>query len=742
MKLLPTPTRLPAGYAVRPGRGHTGHGAEDARLHGRWLLLARGGWLTVALLTVALFLAGVPLRFAELRTLCAGDACGPQLTVEAARSLQEAGLSLDFYATYIMAHAIIFAATWWTLAAVLVWRKPTDRMALFAALVFVLFGAGLSGVMNALADSASTWGVSVKFVNNLGFVSFFIFLYLFPDGWFVPRWTRWLTVLWLVVTITDAFFPGSPIDPDTWGLGPGLFSGLLVSGLFAQVYRYRRVSGPVQRQQTKWVVFGVAAAFGSLVGTMLLLMLIPALDQPTSLAGMVLERASALVLLLIPLCIGFAILRHRLWDVDILINRTLVYGALTACVVGFYVLVVGAAGALFRMGDNLLISLVATGCVAALFQPLRERLQRAVNRLMFGERDEPYAVLSRLGRRLEGTLAPDTVLPTVVQTVREALRLPYAAIALTQDEAFTLVAASGTPPAAPLRLPLAYQHELVGELLVAPRAPGEAFSPADRRLLDDLARHAGVAVHAVRLTAELQRSREHLVTAREEERRRLRRDLHDGLGPALSSVLLKVGAARRLLPPDSAADDVLVEVRDDVRRVVADVRRLVYDLRPPALDQLGLALAIGEHAEACAAHSGLRVTIDAPDHLPPLPAAVEVAAYRIAQEALTNVVRHAHARTCTIRLALAARPAPTGQGQAHVAGHDPQPPVVSTSAFCLEVIDDGVGLPTPQAGTPRHAGVGLTAMRERAAELGGTCTVEAAPAGGTRVLAHLPLRRE
>jgi len=246
--------------------------------------------------------------------------------------------------------------------------------------------------------------------------------------------------------------------------------------------------------------------------------------------------------------------------------------------------------------------------------------------------------------------------------------------------------------------------------VLSPRAPGEAFSPADRQLLDDLARQAGVAVHAVGLTRALQRSRERLVTAREEERRRLRRDLHDGLGSQLSALHLRAGTLRLALPPGQpAAEAGLVELQTELHTAIADLRRLVYALRPPALDELGLAGALRALAAQSSAANGLRVQVEAPDLLPPLPAAVEAAAYRIAQEALANMVRHAHAHTGQVRLEVAA-----GLG--------------------LEVIDDGLGLPAEH-----RAGVGLRSMRERAEELGGKCTIEPRAGGGTRVAIHLPL---
>jgi len=333
---------------------------------------------------------------------------------------------------------------------------------------------------------------------------------------------------------------------------------------------------------------------------------------------------------------------------------------------------------------------------------------------MYGERDDPYAVVSRLGRRLEATLAPEVVLPTLVETIAQALKLPYAAIILNEGEGVRTAATYGSPRGEPETLPLVYQREEIGRLVLSPRAPGERFSDADRSLLEDLARQAEVAVHAVTLTSDLQHSRERLVTTREEERRRLRRDLHDGLGAQLAGLNVQAGALRRLIPRDpDAADKLVVELRDELRSAIAEIRRLVYDLRPPALDDMGLVEALRRLAERYGSEDGqLSVLVEAPEDLPDLPAAVEVAVYRITQEALTNVARHARARSCVVRLAV-------------------------NEELELEIVDDGVGIPAE-----RSAGVGLSSMRERASELGGSCVVERASDGGTRVLVRLPLPKE
>ena len=259
-------------------------------------------------------------------------------------------------------------------------------------------------------------------------------------------------------------------------------------------------------------------------------------------------------------------------------------------------------------------------------------------------------------------------------------------------------------------LPLVYQLETIGQLILAPRAPGEQFSQTDRRLLETIARQAGIAAYNVRLTQDLQRSRERLVTTREEERRRLRRDLHDGLGPVLAAMSFRLDTIHNLIESDpQTARNTVTHLKSQVQTALADIRRIAYDLRPPALDELGLVGALQEHITALNQCNRLQIALKGPRRIAPLAAAVEVAAYRIALEAITNVVRHADARHCEVQLSL-------------------------DDWLCMEVADDGRGITRSV-----RAGVGMSSMRERAEELGGTCAVEAMTTGGTRVVVRLPL---
>lgn len=706
---------------------HSSTGAP--RSSNGWLIVARIVWIGVAAVAAGSFLVSVPLFYnqaLDLSTEVSGSALFDPAVIRS--GLEQLGLSSGFYAAYSTTVLVVFAAAYCTVGAVIFWRKPHERMALLVSLWLVVFGTTFTPVTRVLAERGGAGGTLVAILSDLGFVFFFVMFYLFPDGRFIPRWTRWAAILFVAVAVPPSLFPDSVLDQNTWPLLLDIGVTLVLAGsmLYAQFYRYRRISNPVERQQTKWAIFGFSVALvvfvawgvtdGVLTSSMLSDIEVLAWDLAS-------ETMLILAFLLVPLTLGIATLRYRLWDIDPIVNRALVYVALTVSVIGIYVLIVGYLGAVFRSGGNLLFSLIATGVVAVLFQPLRERLQRGVNRLMYGERDDPYRVLSRLGRRLGAAIEPGTVLPTIVETVAGALKLPYAAISIRRgEEGFEVAAAHGTPTGEEIAVPLTYGGETVGRLLLAPRAPGEPFSPADRSLLEDLARNAEVAVYAVRLTDDLQRSRERLVTAGEEERRRLRRDLHDGLGPTLASLTLGLDVSLKLLKknPDEA-EEMLSRLKAQTKEAVVDIRRLVYGLRPPALDDLGLVAAIREQA---AAHgrlrgdgeggSGLGFRIEATDELPPLPAAVEVACYRIAQEAITNVARHARASLCRVRLFV-----------------DPNGRTLE-----LEVTDDGVGLPDAAS---RRPGVGLSSMRERAEELGGKLSVAPAPEGGTRVSVVFPL---
>jgi signal transduction histidine kinase len=699
----------------------------DTRRRGIFLAVARAVWIAAAVLTVIFVVVSIPVSFAQLQMVCTSGAC--LLTPESLRQLAGMGLSTGFFAAYLFAVELVFVVVSFAVGMIIFWRmwgKPNERMALFVALTLITFGTmAFLGPHETFAGSSSVWRWLFVFVVFSGSTFSILFFYLFPDGRFVPRWMGMLAFVLVVLQVRSFFFPDLPLL--RWLSLPGQTENIffLASIVFAQVYRYWRVSNPLQRQQTKWVVFGVSAAVVGFLGEQLVF---PLLGLPSVILALVGQTVSNLALLCIPLSIGIAILRYRLWEINLLINRTLVYGTLTASVVAIYVLVVGMLGALFQAGGNLLISLVATGLVAVLFHPLRHRLQQAVNRLTYGDRDDPYKVISRLGQRVEETLTPEAVLPTIVETVAQALKLPYATITVKQGESFT-IAASYSPSGktedgfSPLqRLPLAYQAEQVGELVLAPRTHGATFSTADLRLLEDLAHQIGVAVHAVSLTADLQHltidlqhSRERLVIAREEERRRLRRDLHDGIGPTLASLFQRLDTARRLVPHDPDAAILLLDaLKGQVKSTIADIRRVVYALRPPVLDELGLVSAIREHATYPQASNGLHIAIEAPEEMPPLPAAVEVAAYRIVLEALTNVERHAHAHTCLVRLEL-----------------------TEVGALRLDITDDGSGLPDPS-----RMGVGLTSMRERAAELGGECKITSEPTQGTHVWVRLPLSKE
>jgi len=478
----------------------------------------------------------------------------------------------------------------------------------------------------------------------------------------------------------------------------------IVVGLWLTVRGFR-AARPAVRRQIRWAAIGGGLA--SLVA--LVLLLVPQLATgrplvPWSVVG--------LIALPLPLGIAVAILRHGLLEIDVVINRSLVYGSLTLLIVGIYAAILAVLGRVLTDQAGFLAALLATGIAAVVAQPARDALQRAVNRLMYGHRDEPFVALARLGERLESTLEPDAVLPAVTAAVAAALRAPYAAIELLRDGTLRPAAATGVPSGRLLALPLHHGGEPVGRLLVAARGPGETFGPADRRLLDDLARQAGVAARAISLAEDLRTARRRLVAAREEERRRLRHELQGGLERTLAGLEDRLLAARLAIPDDPArARLIIVGGRRATREAIGDIRRVVRALRPPALDELGLPGAIrlgATRATAAGEVSEALVTVEAPDPLPELPAAVEVAAYRIALDAVEDALDQAGARHCRVRL---------------------------DCRDWLEITvshDGGIG-------SGSGGGAILASLRDRATELGGSVEIEH-DAGQARLVARLPVR--
>ncbi|WP_431899458.1 sensor histidine kinase [Nonomuraea sp. bgisy101] len=410
---------------------------------------------------------------------------------------------------------------------------------------------------------------------------------------------------------------------------------------------------------------------------------------------------------LIPVAVMASVLRYRLFGIDTVISRAFVAAGLIAAVSGVY-FGVGAVSSLLVAEYHQVAGLAAALFSGAFFQPMRRALQRAVDRLMYGPVGDPRLLAERLTHEVRRA-DPAEALGVVVEVVRDGLAVDGAAVRVTGG----LSVQSGDTGPAPREISLVWHGEPVGHLFIG-RPGARRFAAAhDERVIATLLPYVADVAHATRMAADLQRSRERILAAREEERRRLRRDLHDGLGQTLGAMAMTINIARiSIKRAPGTADDLLKDLHSGMEAVTGDIRELVYGLRPPALDDLGLAEAVRQLAEATLAtigEAGTAVEVTVDGELGDLPAAVEVAAYRITQEAVTNVRRHAGAST--VRIAL----------------------VREAAQFVVGVEDDGVGL-RPDG----RAGVGTSSMRERAAELGGSCVITSRRGGGTLVEARLP----
>jgi signal transduction histidine kinase len=462
-----------------------------------------------------------------------------------------------------------------------------------------------------------------------------------------------------------------------------------VGVLCALFVRWRRADGETRHQ------------LGALLPSGVLFLLAVVLDT-FDVAG-----AWAIAAVAVPVGMTVAILRYHLYELDRLINRTIVWLVMSLLVVAGFVALVTALRELVLQGSESNASLVATAVIAVAFEPLRRAVQRGVDRMLYGDRDDPYKVIAELGDLLGRTADTRSVFPLLASTIARSLQVSYVAVVLDTRDGARVLAEHGSASTPMESFDMVVHGDHVGHLIVAARSPGSRFAPRERRLLSDVALQAAVAAEATRLIGDLQYSRERLIMAREEERRRIRRDLHDGLGPSLAGMSMQVRAANRLAPEQTRVAQILQGLEGDLRSCASEMRKLVDQLRPPALDN-GLKAAL--HAECQRFTSAaLSIRLSSSDDLSGLPAAIEVAAYRIVAEALTNVVRHSDARTCQVTIR-------------------------RSRSLRISVIDDGTGLTQPT-----RDGMGLTSMRERAAEVGGECAVRDVDPHGTVIDVELPL---
>lgn len=565
---------------------------------------------------------------------------------------------------------------------------PYQLLALYAG------WQGGTGVLGGFAAWVAIWGFAPYFFTLP------VLPHVFPDGRALsPRWRRVLVAMVAIASVTTVARMFAPVTADIvpdienplalpngdWLNYVTLVGAVVVFAIgiplaVASLWVRMRRSEGVERTQLQWLALG---------GTVLVVGATPLFPG---------EFGLSMGLLAFPLAIGVAMLRHGLFDVAVTLNRTLVFGVLTGLVVAAYALAVYGIQE-FAPGAKWGFLLVAAAALLA--AAARDRVQALVDRLLYGHRHNPYAVVSRVGRNVASASQPVEALQRLVSGLREALRLPYVAFVGSGVSVASGDATHGTRSVEVHAL-----GDPMGRLEVGLRSPDERWTAEEAAAIEEVASRAGTLAYAASLVDDVAQSRRRIVTAREEERRRISADLHDGVAPALAGTALQLDSLARRLRDDPDLAGRAEGLRDRLRGTVSELRSLVHGLRPPALDQHGLAGAL---RQLVAGHESPLCVADVGDLGDP-GAAIEVAAYAIASEAFANALRHSSASRITLAAA------------------------VEDGALVVSVSDNGVGLP----GRPR-AGVGLVSMRERAVEVGGRLDVVETSGGGTTVRATLPL---
>jgi signal transduction histidine kinase len=567
----------------------------------------------------------------------------------------------------------------------------------------------------------------VSWMPSLGLLTTFLLL-LFPNGRLPSRrwrWVGWVAGTGLTLVLVGAgggalgvpvraMVTEGPVTFPTWGIlltavGGGMVLVGAVASVTSLVMRFRRSRGE-ERQQLKWVALAGVLVF----------LIIAMQFLPVSFPGW-LEPLMGLALLTVPVACGIAILKHRLYDIDVVINKTVVYGILAGFVTVVYVGIVIGVGALVGSRGNLLLSIVATAVIALAFQPVRQWARHLANRLVYGNRATPYEVLSELARGVGGNYAADDVLPRMAAVVREGTGAARAEVWLRvgselrreavwpgDDSGEVLPADRGLTAIANVdrAVPVEHRGDLLGALAVSmPR--GEAITPATDKLLQDVASHAGLVLRNVRLIEELRASRQRLVAAQDEERRRLERNIHDGAQQQLVALSVKMRLLKTLAERDPRkAGDLVDQLQGETQDALENLRDLARGIYPPLLADKGLAAAL----EAQARKVPFPVTVE-PNGIGRYSPEAEATAYFCVLEALQNAAKYADASEGVVRL---------GQADGHLV---------------FSVTDDGRGF--DPATTP--PGSGLQNMTDRVEALGGSVQVESSPGAGTKVNGRIPV---
>lgn len=670
-----------------------------------WMLqsLSHAAWWYVTVISFALFIYSETKAYKWLLGTCQ-EGCSDLflLTKVEANSLLSYGISIEFYSGVLTVLLLIQFSAFFAAGCLLYVYGLKDRICLYTSILLIATGTMLSIISPILLEVPKLQ----KLLHIESFVGelYLFFFFLFPDGRFSPKWLKYPAFIGLIGHIGGHFFPGSIIDPESWPvlIRTGIWVSLHLFVIFSQVYRYHQTETKQLKRQILWFAVSMAAFIVSVLS-----LLLYSFIGENGLLKLGMWFVYYMALLFMPFSIGIAILEKRQRHLSTLFNRTIVYSFVTIFVMGFYVLIVGCLGILLNNQHNIFISLFATGIVAVLFQPLRVKIQQSVNRLVYGDSDDPYKILSGLTKRLELTMTNVAVLPTIVEEAAKALKLPFAAIEIKHDNKFERVASYGEDFHMYTEYPLKIQEETIGLFIVGARSLEDTLPP-EKIYLNDLLRQLTMAVQSVLISGELHRSRVKLVSLREEERRRLRRDLHDGLGASLASITLQMDTL--IYQNQIDAKDRLLELQGNLRSVVGDIRRLVYNLRPPALDEFGLIFALKEIGHQFT-HSSVRVLIEVADEDLLLHPAIEVATYRIVQEGVTNAVKHSNGSFCKVTIE------------------------TSEQFLTIMIKDDGYGIPENC-----KSGVGLQSMRERAEEVDGQFLIKNEK--GTFIQVRLPLWKD